>query len=166
MDKAELQNLSQILELNHQKLMQIEEQINKLDQVKQEHEIAIRSINQLINLEENQGLVPIGAGVQIPIDYTSIDSAVVDIGSGFHVESDLDKVSELLIKRTNELQDLINQLINERTNTASTIHETNHKLETLSKPESKEKSQNTPQEGSKKTKKKRRRFGTELTLDD
>ncbi len=169
MDKADLQNLSQMLELNHQKIMQIEDQINKLDQVKQEHEIATRSLNQLIKVEENEGMVPIGAGVQLPINYSKINSAIIDLGSGIHAEHTLEKVVELLSSRTGELEDLINQLVVERSNTTKSIQEINQELEKIAEKEqvkTEDKSQFDKWEPQKDSRKRRRRYGGELTLDD
>ena len=166
MDKAELNNITQALNLNHQKILQIEEQISKLDQVKQEHETATRSLNQLIKVEENEGMVPIGAGVQIPIDYTKINSAIIDLGSGIHAEHTLEKVVELLIIRTEELQDLIDQLVVEHTNISTSIQEINQELENLTKTTQEKEVTEEPQNKKKGSKKRRRRYGGELTLDD
>jgi prefoldin alpha subunit len=166
MDKAELNKMTQVLNLNHQKILQIEEQINKLDQVKQEHETATRSINQLINVEENEGMVPIGAGVQIPIDYTKINSAIIDLGSGIHAEHTLEQVVELLIMRAEELQDLIDQLVIEHTNISTSIQEINQELQDLTKTTQEKEEKEEPQSKKKSSKKRRRRYGGELTLDD
>tara|TARA_Y100000758_G_C15899449_1_gene367185 strand:- start:156 stop:656 length:501 start_codon:yes stop_codon:yes gene_type:complete len=166
MDKAELNNITQVLNLNHQKILQIEEQISKLDQVKQEHETATRSLNQLIKVEENEGMVPIGAGVQIPIDYTKINSAIIDLGSGIHAEHTLEKVVELLITRAEELQDLIDQLVVEHTNISASIQEINQELQNLTKTTKEKEGTEEPQNKKKDSKKRRRRYGGELTLDD
>jgi len=166
MDKAELNNITQVLNLNHQKILQIEEQIGKLDQVKQEHETAIRSLNQLIKVEENEGMVPIGAGVQIPINYTKINSAIIDLGSGLHAEHTLERVVELLTTRTNELQELIDQLVVEHTNTSTSIQEINRELQELTTIEQGKKEKEEPRNNERNPKKRRRRYGGELTLDD
>jgi prefoldin alpha subunit len=166
MNRDELKNISQMRDLNHQKITQIEEQISKLDQVIQEHETVHRSLNQLTNVEDNEGMVPIGAGVQIPIKYTNVKSTIIDIGSGIHAERSLKGTMELLNKRINELKELVDQLVEEHSTTSSSIRELNIRLEevvdieeTKPKPESTS-SKETP------SKKRRRRDGGELTLDD
>ena len=79
MDRAELQQISQMIELYHQKIAQIEEQITKLDQVIQEHETTNRSLKQLIKGEVKEGLIPIGAGIQIPIQYSNVNFPEVSL---------------------------------------------------------------------------------------
>ena len=118
MNRDELKNISQMRDLNHQKITQIEEQISKLDQVIQEHETVHRSLNQLTNVEDNEGMVPIGAGVQIPIKYTNVKSTIIDIGSGIHAERSLKGTMELLNKRINELKELVDQLVEEHSTTS------------------------------------------------
>ena len=166
MNRDELKNISQMRDLNHQKITQIEEQISKLDQVIQEHETVHRSLNQLTNVEDNEGMVPIGAGVQIPIKYTNVKSTIIDIGSGIHAERSLKGTMELLNKRINELKELVDQLVEEHSTTSSSIRELNIRLEeVVDIEETKPKPEST---SSKETssKKRRRRYGGELTLDD
>lgn len=166
MDRDELKNISQMRDLNHQKISQIEEQISKLDQVIQEHDTVCRSLNQLINIEDNDGMVPIGAGVQIPIKYTNVQSTIIDIGSGIHAERSLTDTLELLEKRTNELKELIDQLVEEHSTTTSTIRDLNNRLEEAVKHGEIKIEKEDKSKKEKPTKKRRRRYGGELTLDD
>ena len=165
MGKEELQQLSQMRELYHQKISQIEEQIAKLDQIIIEHETTFRSLKQLEKGKENKGLIPIGAGVQIPVDYTKIDSTVIDIGSGFHAEKSLEESSKLLEVRVGELKELIEQLVVEHETTQQAILEINNKLESQIKA-----IENTELKSGKSTsersRKRRRPRRGELTLDD
>jgi len=166
MEREELQQISQMRELYHQKIAQIEEQISKLDQVINEHEITNRSVKQLVKGDTKEGLIPIGAGVQIPIQYIEIESTLIDIGSGIHAEKSLEETSKLLEIRIGELKELIEQLVTEHATTKQAISELNHKLESTIKS-----IENTPPKKDQvmpksKQKKKRRRYGGELTLDD
>lgn len=172
-NRDELKNISQMRDLNHQKISQIEEQISKLDQVIQEHESVFRSLTQLGKSEDSDdGMVPIGAGIQIPIKYTNVKSTIIDIGSGIHAEKSIGETINLIGTRIDELKILIDQLVEEHSTTSNTIKELTAKLEdaistqqSANQKESKSSEQQKPTE-SKSPKKKRRRFGGELTLDD
>ena len=171
MNRDELKNISQMRDLNHQKISQIEEQISKLDQVIQEHESVFRSLKQLENVGDNEGMVPIGAGVQIPIKYTNVESTIIDIGSGIHTEKSVEETIKLIEKRIDELKALIDQLVEEHASTSNSIKELTEKLEeaiNLQQSQNQEPkiSEDTNSKEVKSSKKKRRRFGGELTLDD
>ena len=165
MSREELKNISQMRDLNHQKIAQIEEQISKLDQVIQEHETVLRSLTQLTTVENNEGMVPIGAGVQIPIKYTNVKSTIIDIGSGIHAEKSLENTITLLETRITELKELIDSLVEEHTSTTDTIKEINKRLEEVVNLEEKQPTQENKNK-EKPQKKRRRRYGGELTLDD
>ena len=165
MNREELKNISQMRELQHQKIVQIEEQISKLDQVIQEHETVLRSLNQLTKVEDNEGMVPIGAGVQIPIKYTNIKSTIIDVGSGIHAEKSLEDTIKLLETRITELKELIDSLVEEHTTTTASIREINQRLEEAVNVEEKQPQQEYKNK-EKPQKKRRRRYGGELTLDD
>ena len=172
MNRDELKNISQMRDLNHQKISQIEEQISKLDQVIQEHESVFRSLTQLGKSEDSDGMVPIGAGIQIPIKYTNVKSTIIDIGSGIHAEKSIEETIKLIGTRIDELKTLIDQLVEEHSTTSNSIKELTAKLEdaistqqSANQNEAKSSVQQKPTE-SKSPKKKRRRFGGELTLDD
>ena len=165
MNREELKNISQMRELQHQKIVQIEEQISKLDQVIQEHETVLRSLNQLTKVEDNEGMVPIGAGVQIPIKYTNIKSTIIDVGSGIHAEKSLEDTIKLLETRITELKELIDSLVEEHTTTTASIREINQRLEEAVNVEEKQPQQENKNK-EKPQKKRRRRYGGELTLDD
>jgi len=171
-NRDELKNISQMRDLNHQKISQIEEQISKLDQVIQEHESVFRSLTQLGKSEDSDGMVPIGAGIQIPIKYTNVKSTIIDIGSGIHAEKSIEETIKLIGTRIDELKTLIDQLVEEHSTTSNSIKELTAKLEdaistqqSANQNEAKSSVQQKPTE-SKSPKKKRRRFGGELTLDD
>ena len=165
MNKDELNNISQMRDLNHQKIAQIEEQISKLDQVIQEHETVLRSLNHLTKSENDEGMVPIGAGVQIPIKYTKVKSTIVDVGSGIHAERSLKDTILLLEIRIAELNELVDNLVQEHTKLTDSIRELNNRLEEAIRAEEKQPTQEKTNK-EKPSKKRRRRYGSELTLDD
>jgi len=165
MDRDEIKKISQMRELNQQKTLQIEEQISKLDQVVLEHETVFRSISQLLKTNNGtDGMIPIGAGVQIPIKYVDVDSAIIDLGSGIHAERSLEDTIQLLDKRIEELKTLIEQLVLEHETTTKTIKEIdanlNHAIKNI------EQTNSNPVKENKPKRKQRRRYGGELTLDD
>ena len=165
MERDEIKKISQMRELNQQKILQLEEQISKLDQVVQEHETVFRSITQLSKTDEgNEGMVPIGAGVQIPIKYTNIETTIIDLGSGIHAERSLEDTTEIINTRIVELRALIEQLVLEHEATVAAIKEIDSKLNTAIK--NTEPVESNPLKESKQKRKQRRRYGGELTLDD
>ena len=165
MNRDEIKRISQMRELNQQKILQLEEQISKLDQIVQEHETVYRSLLHLSNSNnQNYGMMPIGAGVQIPINYKDIKSTIIDLGSGIHAERSLKDSIEILDKRMNELKSLIEQLVKEHDTTSNTIKEID--LNINKEVEKLENNKQDPPRSSKPKKKQRRRYGGELTLDD
>ena len=165
MNRDEIKRMSQIRELNQQKVIQLEEQIGKLDQIVQEHETVFRSLSHLSNSDdENNGMIPIGAGVQILIDYRDIKETIVDLGSGIHAERSLSDTINILDKRITELRTLIEQLVKEHDTTSRTIKEID--INISNEVKSLESRQAPIPEKSKSKRKQRRRYGGELTLDD
>ena len=170
MERAELQQISQMRELYHQKIAQIEEQISKLDQVIQEHETTNRSLKQLIKGDVKEGLIPIGAGIQIPIQYSNVNSTLIDIGSGIQAEKTRDEALEILSTRNQELLRLMDSLKSEFDETEKLVIELatqfNDGVAEL-QDESPETTEVTSSEESEsRPKRRRRKRGTEFTLDD
>ena len=164
MDEAELKQISRAVESNRRRLEQIQDQISRLEMVQAEHadvETALLTMS-----GKNEGnMIPIGAGVQLPI--TTNNTAVVDVGSGIFAEKSMTDTAEIIRTRIADIGVLITELNNEAKGTAEKVSEL---TQTLNKSLSGQ--QNTiitdpPTKSISKEKKRRGRgFGGELTLDD
>ena len=168
--KDELQRLARLVDMNKKRLDEIEFQLERLQNVIEEHQSALHSIQAISS--SNKGHIPIGAGVMIPLSSESEPSTLVDLGSGVFAEKTHEDTSQLLIKRSSELEALQNKLLNEREQLTHQITTNSEKFEKLAHVFSSQQDQNQPleeeseKESQKSQRKPRRRFGSELTLDD
>ena len=164
MDQQELQRIAQLVEMNRQKMARIEEQVNKLSEIRLEQ---LGVIAALKTLESNQStMVPLGAGVQLPASPNG-DTVVIDIGSGVQAEKPREEAITILEDRLSEVDEVLNTLQNEFTDNekvvtelAATFTEAAKELQPEPEPEPEE------SEAPAKSSRRRRKHGTELTLDD
>ena len=164
MDQQELQRIAQLVEMNRQKMARIEEQVTRLNEIRLEQ---LGVIAALKTLESNQStMVPMGAGVQLPASPKG-DTVVIDIGSGVQAEKPREEAITILEDRLSEVDEVLNTLQNEFTDTenivtdlAATFTEAAKKLQ--QEPESEPEETEAPPKPSRR----RRKHGTELTLDD
>tara|TARA_B100001769_G_scaffold260570_1_gene241293 strand:+ start:479 stop:994 length:516 start_codon:yes stop_codon:yes gene_type:complete len=168
--KDELQRLARLVDMNKKRLDEIEFQLERLQNVIEEHQSALHSIQAISS--SNKGHIPIGAGVMIPLSSEFEPSTLVDLGSGVFAEKTHEDTSQLLIKRSSELDVLQNKLLNEREQLTHQITTNSEEFEKLAHVFSSQQDQNQPleeeseKESQKSQRKPRRRFGSELTLDD
>ena len=80
-DRAELQRLAQLVEVNRERLQALEHQIRNLEGIKIEQEHAIDALGAISEHGASGVMVPLGAGVQIVADIPADAGAVVDVGS-------------------------------------------------------------------------------------
>lgn len=180
-DPEELQRMAQLVELNRQRLEQVLDQISRLETVQNEHVDTEAALRALAKLHEDttgpsNSMIPIGAGVQIPISNTGDGLAVVDIGSGLYAEKPFPEAAEMMAKRIADLGLLVNELSKEAANLEHRIGElakTFNSAATQTLPDNDptnpppildSDSQTTDEPPAKPTR--RRGFGGELTLDD
>ena len=164
MDQQELQRIAQLVEMNRQKMARIEEQVTKLTEIRLEQ---LGVIAALKTLESNQStMIPLGAGVQLPASPEG-DTVILDIGSGVQAEKPREEAITILEARLNEVEDVLNTLQNEFTETekivtelATTFTEAAKNLQEATEEQTEE--TETPT----KSTRRRRKHGTELTLDD
>ena len=165
MDESELKQISRVIEANRRRLEQIQDQISRLEMVQAEHADVETSL--LTMSEKNEGnMIPIGAGVQLPI--TTNNTAVVDVGSGIFAEKSMTDTAEIIRTRITDIGVLIAELNNEAKGTTEKISELTTTLNTsLTKQhEQTQSKESEPQSTHKDTKRRGRGFGGELTLDD
>ena len=111
-------------------------------------------------------MIPLGAGVQLPA-FPKGDTVVIDIGSGVQAEKPREEAITILEARLNEVDEVLGTLQNEFmetekvvTDLANTFTEAAKDLQQAAEVQSEE------EEAPTKPNRRRRKHGTELTLDD
>ena len=172
-DKAELQRIAQQVELNRKRMESIEQQTTRLEQIRLEQLQTIETLSAIPDEGAKGAMIPLGSGVQIVTDIPPETSAVIDIGSRVQAEKTLSEAITILTKRTEEILDIMNKMkiefnsIEETTISLANIF--NEQINSLQTDSSEEKTeQNTAPETITTTKvpRKKKKRGTELTLDD
>ena len=168
-DRAELQRIADLVETNRERLQNIESQVVRLEEVRQEQARAIMALKAIPQSGANDAMIPLGGGVQIIADIPSEGGAVIDIGSGIQAEKTREEALELLSSRNEELIRLMDSLRSEFDETEKLVIELanqfNEGIEELQGEESDSTDSNT-QESENRPKRRRRKRGTEFTLDD
>tara|TARA_B100001996_G_scaffold137795_1_gene104860 strand:+ start:291 stop:815 length:525 start_codon:yes stop_codon:yes gene_type:complete len=170
-DKAELQKIAQQVEISRERLQAMEQQISRLEEVKSEQNQALQSL-EMIPLEGAKGImVPLGSGVQILANIPKNAGAVIDIGSRVQAEKTREEAVMILQKRNDELNGIIDKLKSEfnvlEQYIVSLAHQFTTGVENIQEDNEKTKQDDIQEDNEKiKTPRKRRKRGTELTLDD
>ena len=164
MDQQELQRIAQLVEMNRQKMARIEEQMTRLSEIRMEQLGVIASLKTLATGQPT--MIPLGAGVQLPASPTG-DTVVIDIGSGVQAEKPRAEAIEILENRLNEVDEVMTTLQNEFADTEKIVAE----LATTFSDAAKQLQQSAeevepPKESTPAPKRRRKKHGTELTLDD
>ena len=81
-DSSELQRMARLVDINRQRLEEINQQIERIEAVQLEHDDTKRALHALS--EGSKGHIPLGAGVMVPIPKES--TTIVDLGSGIFGE--------------------------------------------------------------------------------
>ena len=175
-DRAELQRIAQLVELNRERLQNIEAQVVRLEEVRQEQARSIMALEAIPKEGANNAMIPLGGGVQILADVPADAGAVIDIGSGIQTERTREEALEMLRARNEELVRLMENLKNEFDETEQLVIELAKQFndgvaeitgeEPAQDPPGKESSTPPSSGGPSQPKRRRRKRGTELTLDD
>tara|TARA_B100001564_G_scaffold337538_1_gene328584 strand:+ start:509 stop:1009 length:501 start_codon:yes stop_codon:yes gene_type:complete len=164
-DSNELQRLARLVEMNRQRLEEINQQIERIEIVQLEHDDTKRALSALSN--GKSGHIALGAGVMVPIPNNA--TTIVDLGSGVFGERTPDSAKELVAKRLEDLTELKSQFEADAAMITQRIEELATTFENAAKEmtESNEEEDNTIQKPEEKLpRRKKRGFGGELTLDD
>ena len=171
-DRVELQRLARLIEVNRQRLQQVEDQIGQLDLVIRDHEETEASIAAIKDSDDS--MIPLGAGVHLRVPQQ--DKVVIDLGSGIFAERGLNSAIGIMQNRQKDLQGAIDELMQQKDVTEERIRELATTFEAGAREIAPEKVEEitgrgvpaaAPVEDSLKQKRKRGRgFGGELTLDD
>ena len=164
MDQQELQRIAQLVEMNRQKMARIEEQITRLSEIRIEQLGVIASLKILST--EQPTMIPLGGGVQLPATPTS-ETVIIDIGSGIQAEKPRSEAIEILEARLSEVDVVVTTLQNEFEETEKIVSELATTFTNAAKQiqqQSTEEPEKTPETHT--PKRRRKKHGTELTLDD
>jgi len=172
-NQAELQRIAQQVEQNRQRMESIEQQVRRLEQIRLEQIQTIETLS-AIPAEGAKGvMIPLGAGVQIVADILPETGAVIDIGSRVQAEKPRIEAIEILQKRTDEILVIMDKMkaefssIEETTISLANIF--NGQIATLQdEPKSEPSEVKVPEKHppAPQISRKKRKRGTELTLDD
>ncbi len=159
--------MARLIEMNRERLEEIQTQINRIETVQLEHEDAKQALTSLSN--GDKGHIPIGAGVMIPISKTT--TTLVDLGTGIFGQKTVESASKLVEERNEELNSLKLQFIEEAKEINSRIEELATSFEEtatqITNKQEKPKTTNEEKhETISKTQRRRRGINSELTLDD
>tara|TARA_B110000438_G_scaffold50881_2_gene51339 strand:+ start:596 stop:1165 length:570 start_codon:yes stop_codon:yes gene_type:complete len=163
-EQQELQRIAQLVEMNRQKMARIEEQVSKLSEIRLE-QLGVIAALKVLDTQQST-MIPLGGGVQLPATPKG-DTVVIDIGSGVQAEKPRVEAISILESRLEEVQDVLSTLQNEFTETETVVTELANTFTEAAKVlqetvEEEPEQEETPS----KPKHRRRKHGTEFTLDD
>tara|TARA_Y100000766_G_C18805564_1_gene555279 strand:- start:547 stop:1056 length:510 start_codon:yes stop_codon:yes gene_type:complete len=167
-DSSELQRMARLVDINRQRLEEINQQIERIEAVQLEHDDTKRALHALS--EGSNGHIPLGAGVMVPIPKES--TTIVDLGSGVFGERTPENAAELVSKRLNDLTELKSQfeadaaMITQRIEELATTFERAAKEMTESQEQSLDAEKIEEKVDEKPNRRRRKGIGSELTLDD
>lgn len=163
-DSQDLQKLARLVEVNRQRLEEINQQIERIEAVQLEHDDTRRALSAII--QGSNGHIPLGAGVMIPIPKES--TTIVDLGSGVFGERTAENAEQLVSKRLEDLMQLKSQFEGEAAMLTQRLEELATAFETAASEMTKSSEETEPEEekAEEKQTRRRRKFGGELTLDD
>ncbi len=171
-DRAELQQIAQLVEMNRERLQVLEQQVHRLEEVRLEQVRAIMSLEAIPADGASDVMIPLGGGVQIIADVSAEAGAVVDIGSGIQAERTRAEALEMLNSRNQELMQLMDQMKTEFDETEKVVldlaNQFNDGVAVLEGGSSEEVTTpvEQPETPPPSPKRRRRKRGTDLTLDD
>ncbi|MDP6148593.1 MAG: prefoldin subunit alpha [Candidatus Thalassarchaeaceae archaeon] len=171
-DRAELQQIAQLVEMNRERLQVLEQQVHRLEEVRLEQVRAIMSLEAIPDDGASDVMIPLGGGVQIIADVSAEAGAVVDIGSGIQAERTRVEALEMLNSRNQELMQLMDQMKTEFDETEKVVldlaNQFNDGVAVLEGGSSEEVTTpvEQPETPPPSPKRRRRKRGTDLTLDD
>ena len=171
-DRDELQHIAQLVEANREQMQAIERQIHQLEAIRIEQ---IQTIEALLAIPEDGvegAMIPLGSGVQIVADIAADAGAVIDIGSRVQAERTREEAAETLGKRSEELVAIIERMKSEfddlENSTVALAQKFNESIEEIQSeaPENEEPVRKATGGTGSTARGRKRKRGTDLTLDD
>lgn len=112
--QAEAQRLERLVQMNRDQLARIEDQLERLDGVRQEQANVIRALTAASEGGAGRAMIPLGGGVQLVVELPADGGAVIDLGSSVFAELPHDEAATVLATRQDEVAGLIEQLNEQR----------------------------------------------------
>ena len=169
-DAEELQRLAQLVEVNRERLQTIEQQIRNLESISLEQSRAMEALEAISEEGATGVMVPLGAGVQLIADIPAAAGAVVDMGSRVQAEKTREEASTILKQRNEELLTIMEAVKKEydelENHVISLANQFNDTAENIQGADTEQHSVEEDAQTPKPKSRKRRKRGTELTLDD
>ena len=171
-DRDELQQIAQLVEANRERMQAIEGQIHQLEAIRIEQ---IQAIEALLAIPEHGvegAMIPLGSGVQIVADIPADAGAVIDIGSRVQAERTRVEAAEILSKRSEEIVLIIERMKSEfddmENSTVDLAQKFNAGVEAMQSetPQNEEPVRKTSGGPGSSAGGRKRKRGTDLTLDD
>lgn len=169
MTADEARRIARLIDANHTRLQSMKSQVERLNSLFEEQSRAHETLRSVRISEGGITMVPLGSGVQIPVNVNPNLKPIIDIGSGVQIETDGEKAIQMLDQRNKELEGLIKNMLVEIKQTDENITEMEKQIMALegdSKDLDEQKKKTKPSSTPPQTRKGRRKRGTELTLDD
>ena len=124
MAEEELKNMARLIDLNRQRLEQLQDQVSRLEIVQAEDADVETSLTEISRIaseatshpsekKQNKVMIPIGSGVHLPTTVEANTTSVIDIGSGIFAEKNPDEAAPIIRTRITELGIIITELNNE-----------------------------------------------------
>jgi prefoldin alpha subunit len=166
-DAVELQRMARLVDMNRQRLAELQEQVQRVDAVLFEHEETIASLKAIETT--SGGHMSLGAGVMLPINKGT--TTLVDLGTGILGERSPQDAITIVQSRIDDLAEVKSQfeteveVISQRTEELANAFD--EAAKSISETKAAEKEPDPESEPAPSTKTRRRRnFGSSLTLDD
>ena len=166
-DAVELQQMARLVDMNRQRLAELQEQVQRVDAVLFEHEETITSLKAIET--SPGGHMSLGAGVMLPINKGT--TTLVDLGTGILGERSPQGAITIFQSRIDDLTEVKSQfekeieVVSQRTEDLANAFD--EAAKSISQTKSAEKEPETePEQPSSTHTKRRRNFGSSLTLDD
>ena len=167
--RAELQRIAQLVEVNRERLQALEQQLRSLEGIKTEQDHAIDALSSIPEKGAEGVMLPLGAGVQLFAVIRPKAGAVVDVGSRIQAERTREEAKDILAKRNEELRSIMETIRKEYNELEAQVvalaNRFNEAVDDL-QPGAQDTEPNKDPQQTPAPKKKRRKRGTELTLDD
>lgn len=180
--RAELQRLARIVERSRQRLEELDRRKQSVLEVVEDHRRTGAVLTSLIESAEAgtaSGHVGIGAGVSLPLAPSDAEGrSIVDLGSGVYGERTWSGALEVTLQRQKDLQSIVDELEGRMSELEEEIAQNAVAFNTMAErieadakaeapaPSPNEDTPEQPEPTAPRPAPRRRRFGSELTLDD
>ena len=180
--RAELQRLARIVERSRQRLEELDRRKQSVLEVVEDHRRTGAVLTSLIESAEAgtaSGHVGIGAGVSLPLAPSDAEGrSIVDLGSGVYGERTWSGALEVTLQRQRDLQSIVDELEGRMSELEEEIAQNAVAFNTMAErieadakaeapaPSPAEDAPGQPEPTAPRPAPRRRRFGSELTLDD